>query len=58
MNNNNKDNDFNENENYNNDADPFQLNFNSFSNENLINDENDRQMSVHDNDFIKLTSII
>ena len=51
-------NDFNENENTNNEADPFQLNFNSFSNENLINDENGRQMSIHENDFIKLTSNI
>ena len=49
-------NDFNENENYNNEADPFQLNLNSFSNENLINDENGRQISIHENDLIKLAS--
>ena len=55
----NKDNEFNENENINNDADPFQLNFNNFSNESLINNnENERQMSFHENDFIKLTSNI
>ena len=55
----NKDNEFNENENINNEVDPFQLNFSNFSNENFINNnENERQMSIHENDFIKLTSNI
>ena len=55
----NKDNEFNENENIDNEADPFQLNFNNFSNENFSkNIENERQMSFHENDFIKLTSNI
>ena len=55
----NKDNEFNENENIENNADPFQLNFNNFSNESFINNnENERQMSVHENDFIKLASNI
>jgi len=55
----NKDNEFFENENINNEVDPFQLNFSNFSNENFINNnENERQMSIHENDFIKLTSNI
>jgi hypothetical protein len=55
----NKDNEFIENENINNEVDPFQLNFSNFSNENFINNnENERQMSIHENDFIKLTSNI
>ena len=56
--NNNKNNDYNEDENYNDEHDPFKLNFNSFSNENLFDKEEERQMSVHENDFIKLVPII
>ena len=55
---NNKNNDYNEDENYNDEHDPFKLNFNSFSNENLFDKEEERQMSVHENDFIKLVPII
>jgi hypothetical protein len=56
--NNNKNNDYNEDENYNDEHDPFKLNFNSFSNENLFDKEEERQMSVHENDFIRLVPII
>lgn len=48
----------NKNENINNESDPFQLNFNSFSNDNIISNENEREMTNHENDFIKLTANI
>ena len=60
--NNYKDNDFNsyenkienENDNINNNSDPFQLNFSSFSNDNSLNNDIDRQESVQENDYIKI----
>ena len=61
-----KDNDFNEyenknemeNENINNNSDPFQLNFSSFSNENSLNNDIERNISFHENDFVKIASNI
>ena len=51
----NKINDFIDNENINNEADPFKLNFNNFSYGNPFNNENENQITVHENDFIKLS---
>ena len=48
----------NKNENINNESDPFQLNFNSFSNDNILCNENEREMTNHENDFIKLSANI
>ena len=48
----------NKNENINNESDPFQLNFNSFSNDNILCNENEREMTKHENDFIKLSANI
>jgi hypothetical protein len=56
-----KDNDFNEyenkneieNENNNNNSDPFHLNFSSFSNDNSLNNDIERHISFHENDFVK-----
>ena len=50
--NNYKDNEIKDNENNNNERDPFQLNFNNFSEDNLINNENERQMTEHEINFI------
>ena len=41
----------NENEN-NNEIDPFQLNFKDLSNEKLFNNENERQMSIHEYNYV------
>ena len=46
----------NKNENINHESDPFQLNFNSFSNDNIVSNENEREMTNHENDFIKLSA--
>ena len=54
----NKDNDFIDNENINNEADPFKLNFNNFSYSNPFNNENENQITVHENDSIKLSDNI
>ena len=56
-----KDNDFNEyenkneieNENNNNNSDPFHLNFSSCSNDNSLNNDIERHISFHENDFVK-----
>ena len=44
----------NEDENNNKISDPFHLNFNGFSNENSSNNDIERQVSFHENDFLKL----
>lgn len=45
-------NNINEYENNNYEVDPFELNFKDFSNENLFNDENERQISIREYDLI------
>ena len=64
--NNYKDNDFNEYENKNeiecennnNSSDPFQLNFSSFSNDNSLNNDVERHVSFHEDDFVNIASNI
>ena len=48
----------NENDNNYNNSDPFRLNFSGFSNENSSNNDIERQISFHENDFINLTGNI
>ena len=50
---NNKINNFNEHENCNNGTNPFELNFNNFNNE---NNENEQQISIQEEEFIKLNN--
>ena len=56
--NNNKINNYNENENLNNGANPFDINFNNFNNDNYNynNNENEQQISIRDDEFIKLNN--
>ena len=60
-NNNNKVNNYKENENCNNESNPFELNFNNFNNENYNNNENnenEQQISVQEDEFIKVNNNI
>ena len=56
--NNNKINNYNENENLNNGANPFDINFNNFNNDNYNynNSESERQISIRDDEFLKLNN--
>ena len=49
-------NNYNENENCNNGTNPFELNFNNFTNENYSNNENEQQISIKEDEFIKLNN--
>ena len=53
---NNKINIFNENENLNNGSNPFDINFNNFNNDNYNNNENEQQLTIRDDEFIKLNN--
>ena len=57
--NNNKINNYNDNENLNNGANPFDINFNNFNNinnENENNNENEHQLTIREDEFIKLNN--
>ena len=54
--NNNKINNYNENENLNNGTNPFDINFNNFNNENYNNNENEHQLTIREDEFIKLNN--
>ena len=47
---------YNENENLNNGSNPFDINFNNFNNENYNNNENEQQLTIRDDEFIKLNN--
>ena len=53
---NNKINVYNENENLNNASNPFDINFNNFNNENYNNNENEQQLTIRDDEFIKINN--
>ena len=58
---NNKINGYKENENFNNESNPFELNFNNFNNENYNNNENnenEHQITVQEDEFIKVNNNI